>query len=123
MTRIEKLGLGNILDSNDAEKIVKKIKEKESKGYAFELADSSLDLLIYRNLPNYEPKFELIDFMVLVENTSKSEEDSILLAGAMMSVARILYFDNLSEQEATQIVEHNTRDFISLINVFIHNIK
>ncbi len=58
--------------------------------------------------------------MVLVENTSKSEEDSILLAGAMMSVARILYFDNLSEQEATQIVEHNTRDFISLIKPTIH---
>ena len=55
-----------------------------------------------------------------VENTSKSEEDSILLAGAMMSVARILYFDNLSEQEATQIVEHNTRDFISLIKPTIH---
>ncbi len=58
--------------------------------------------------------------MVLVENTSKSEEDSILLAGAMMSVARILYFDNLSEQEATQIVEHNTRDFSSLIKPTIH---
>ena len=58
--------------------------------------------------------------MVLVANTSKSEEDSILLAGAMMSVARILYFDNLSEQEATQIVEHNTRDFISLIKPTIH---
>ena len=58
--------------------------------------------------------------LFLVENTSKSEEDSILLAGAMMSVARILYFDNLSEQEATQIVEHNTRDFISLIKPTIH---
>ena len=58
--------------------------------------------------------------MLLVEKSSKSEEDSILLAGAMMSVARILYFDNLSEQEATQIVEHNTRDFISLIKPTIH---
>ena len=72
ITRIEKLGLGNILDSNDAGKIIKKIKEKESEGYAFELAASSLDLLIYRNLPNYEPKFELIDFMVLVENKRRS---------------------------------------------------
>ncbi len=58
--------------------------------------------------------------MVLVENTSKSEEDSILLAGAMMSVARILYFDNLSKEEAANIVEHNTRDFISLIKPTIH---
>ena len=44
------------------------IKEKESKGYAFELASSSLDLLIYRSLPNYEEKFELVDFMVIIEN-------------------------------------------------------
>ena len=36
------------------------------------MAASSLDLLIYRNLPNYEPKFELIDFMVLVENKRRS---------------------------------------------------
>jgi len=58
--------------------------------------------------------------LFLVENTSKSEEDSILLAGAMMSVARILYFDNLSKEEAANIVEHNTRDFISLIKPTIH---
>ena len=58
--------------------------------------------------------------LFLVEKTSKSEEDSILLAGAMMSVARILYFDNLSKEEAANIVEHNTRDFITLIKPTIH---
>ena len=68
MTRIKNLGLDKILDNNDAEKIIKSIKEKESKGYAFELAGSSLDLLIHRNLPNYEKKFELVDFMVIIEN-------------------------------------------------------
>ena len=36
--------------------------------------------------------------LLLVENTSQNEEDSILLAGAMMSVARILYFDNFSDE-------------------------
>jgi len=68
MTRIERLGLEKILDNSDAEKIIKIIKDKESKGYAYELAGSSLDLLIYRNLPNYEAKFELVDFMVIIEN-------------------------------------------------------
>jgi len=68
MTRIKNLGLDKILDNNDAEKIIKSIKEKESKGYAFELAGSSLDLLIHRSLPNYEQKFELVDFMVIIEN-------------------------------------------------------
>tara|TARA_B100001996_G_scaffold383043_1_gene377033 strand:+ start:6052 stop:7674 length:1623 start_codon:yes stop_codon:yes gene_type:complete len=68
MTRIENLGLEKILDNSDAEKIIKIIKEKESTGYAYELAGSSLDLLIHRNLPNYEAKFELVDFMVIIEN-------------------------------------------------------
>ena len=68
MTRIKNLGLEKNLDNKDAEKIIKVIKDKESKGYAFELAGSSLDLLIYKYLPNYEPKFELVDFMVIIEN-------------------------------------------------------
>ena len=68
MTRIKNLGLDHILDAKNAEEIIRIIKEKESKGYAFELASSSLDLLIYRSLPNYEEKFELVDFMVIIEN-------------------------------------------------------
>lgn len=58
--------------------------------------------------------------LVLVEKTSKTEEDSILLAGAMMSVARILYFDNLVKKDAGSIMEHNTIDFIELIKPTIH---
>ena len=58
--------------------------------------------------------------LLLVEKTSKSEEDSILLAGAMMSVARILYFDNLVKKDAGSIMEHNTIDFIELIKPTIH---
>tara|TARA_R100000544_G_scaffold16101_1_gene7620 strand:- start:41 stop:271 length:231 start_codon:yes stop_codon:yes gene_type:complete len=58
--------------------------------------------------------------LLLVEKTSKTEEDSILLAGAMMSVARILYFDNLSKEEAKSVMEHNTIDFIELMKPTIH---
>ena len=72
LTRIKSLGLENLLDTSEAGKITQTIKDKESKGYAFELADASLDLLIYRSLPNYEQKFELIDFMVIVENKRRS---------------------------------------------------
>jgi len=58
--------------------------------------------------------------MVFVENTSKSSEDSILLAGAMMSVSRILYYDNLSKEQAKHIMEQNTFDFVELIKPTIH---
>jgi hypothetical protein len=58
--------------------------------------------------------------MVFVENTSKSSEDSILLAGAMMSVSRILYYDNLNKEQAKHIMEQNTFDFVELIKPTIH---
>ena len=58
--------------------------------------------------------------LIMAEKTSKTSEDSILLAGAMMSVARILYFDNLSKEEAKSVMEHNTIDFIELIKPTIH---
>ena len=58
--------------------------------------------------------------MVLVENTSKSEEDSILLAGAMMAASRFLYYKNLSTKQADDLVEQNTIDLIEIIKPTIH---
>ena len=58
--------------------------------------------------------------MVLVENTSKSEEDSILLAGAMMAVSRVLFYDHLSEEEAKTLSDQGGLDLIELIKPTIH---
>ena len=71
---------------------------------------------------NAEQKLQTFfeELLVWAEKSSKSHEDSILLAGAMMGVSRILYFENLSKEEAKTIVEHNTYDFIDLIKPTIH---
>ena len=58
--------------------------------------------------------------MIMVEKTSKSDEDSILLAGAMMSVARVLYFNNLGPDEGLHIMDSNTVDFVNLMKPTIH---
>ena len=58
--------------------------------------------------------------MILVEKTSKSKEDSILLAGAMMSMVQVLYFDNLGPQEGQKIIDANTFDLIDLVKPTIH---
>ena len=58
--------------------------------------------------------------MILVEKTSKSKEDSILLAGAMMSMVQVLYFDNLGQQEGQKIIDANTFDLIDLVKPTIH---
>ena len=56
----------------------------------------------------------------MVEKTSKSAEDSILLAGAMMSVARVVYYDTLGPQQGQQVMDNNVADFIELIKPTIH---
>ena len=43
--------------------------------------------------------------MEIAENTSKSEQDSILLAGAMMSVARVLYYNHLGQEQGQHIMD------------------
>ncbi len=70
--RIRELGLDSELDSVDARKIVGFVKEQEARGYTYEHANASFELVVRRALPNYEPLFELIDFMVLVENRRRS---------------------------------------------------
>lgn len=60
------------------------------------------------------------ELLAWAEKSSKSHEDSILLAGSMMGVARILYFEHLSEKEAKNIIDYNTSDFIKLIKPTIH---
>ena len=45
--------------------------------------------------------------MLIAKNSSKSSEDSILLAGAMMAVSRVLFYDHLSEKEAKNLISAN----------------
>ncbi len=71
-------GRGNILDksreygldvsSDQARDVLNQIKELESQGFTFEGAEASVSMLIQRMSPNYRPPFELIDFMVVIEN-------------------------------------------------------
>jgi|TARA_R100000482_G_scaffold91309_1_gene37562 hypothetical protein len=58
--------------------------------------------------------------MTIVDQSTKSQADQILMAGAMMAVAKMLYHNNLTEQEYNNIVNHNVRDLINLIKPTIH---
>ncbi|MCH7593716.1 MAG: citramalate synthase [Chloroflexi bacterium] len=68
MRRIRDLGLEEELTDDDVRGIVQLLKEQENRGFSYEGAAASFELLIRRYLPNYEAPFELVDFMVLVEN-------------------------------------------------------
>jgi 2-isopropylmalate synthase len=70
--RIKEMGLAADLDDADARRIVQHVKDQEAKGFSYEGANASFDLVLRRSLPNYEAPFELVDFMVIVENKRRS---------------------------------------------------
>ncbi len=70
--RIKEMGLAEDLNDADARRIVQHIKDQESRGFSYEGAQASFDLVLRRELPNYEAPFELVDFMVMVENRRRS---------------------------------------------------
>jgi 2-isopropylmalate synthase len=70
-------GKGNVMDkahqfglevnSEQAREVVKQIKDLESQGFTFETAEASVNLMVRRMKLGYQPPFELIDFLTVVE--------------------------------------------------------
>jgi 2-isopropylmalate synthase len=52
----------------DAQRVLHQIKELEHRGFTFEAAEASVDLMLFRTRQDYRPPFELIDFMVVTEH-------------------------------------------------------
>ena len=79
-------GLG-LSRGEEARRILEQVKLMESRGFQYENAEASFDLLVYRAQADYRPPFELIDFMVVSERRRRpaaSGEET--LAEAMVKV-------------------------------------
>ena len=73
----------------EARKLLKQVKLLESRGFQYENAEASFELLLHRAKPEYQPPFELVDFMVVVEKrrrppTPKNMEE--MLSEAVVKV-------------------------------------
>jgi len=51
----------------EIEEVLRQIKLLEKQGFQYDVAEASFDLLLRRVQPDYQPPFELVDFMVVVE--------------------------------------------------------
>jgi len=71
-------------DSEIASRIVEKIKELEFKGYQFEGAEASFELLVLKQLEKYKPYFEIIKFKTIGEQSMRGDFSP---ASAMVKVA------------------------------------
>ena len=81
-------GLISNFNGNEAQKVLDQIKRLENQGYQYDGAEASFELLIHRTEPGYRPPFELVDFMVIVENRRRAPTsgDGDVLAEAMVKV-------------------------------------
>jgi len=73
----------------EAEKLLAQVKLMESRGFQYENAEASFDMLVNRARPDYKPPFELVDFMVVVEKRrrpSSHKDGEEMLSEAMVKV-------------------------------------
>jgi len=65
--------LGCELSRKEAQWVLREVKELEGRGFQFEAAEGSFELLLHRARAGYRPPFELLDFLVLVEKRQGKE--------------------------------------------------
>jgi 2-isopropylmalate synthase len=71
LDKLGELGIDYPLTRTDARVLTDRVKEMEARGYQYEGADASLELLVRRTLPGYTPAFNLDDFWVVQRRSDK----------------------------------------------------
>jgi len=89
MYKAKELGVDLSSDSKEIKDLLQHIKVLESRGFQYDNAEASFELLLHRAKPDYSPPFELVDFMVVVEthrrpSTRRSTEE--MLSEAIVKV-------------------------------------
>jgi 2-isopropylmalate synthase len=70
--RLKAEALGLEAGAGEAE-VLRRIKELEHRGFQFEAAEGSFEMLLRRAAPGYQPPFELLEFTVIVEKRGGQE--------------------------------------------------
>jgi len=65
--RAREIGVPLPPKGNEAQQLLEKVKQLESRGFQYENAEASFDLLVHRTAEGYQPPFGLVDLMVVVE--------------------------------------------------------
>jgi 2-isopropylmalate synthase len=70
--KARELGLDLPPEGKEAKNLVERVKLMESRGFQYENAEASFELLVQRAKTDYRPPFELVDFMVVVEKRRRA---------------------------------------------------
>jgi 2-isopropylmalate synthase len=69
-------GVGVDLDADAAKRAVERIKEREHRGYHYEAADASFELLLRREAGEYQSLFRLESFRVITEKRADGQVET-----------------------------------------------
>ena len=83
LSRAENAGID--LNADAAKRVVERVKEREHRGYHYEAADASFELLLRREAGAYQPLFRLEGYRVIVE---KNENGYVETAGDDQDLGR-----------------------------------
>ena len=96
--KAQERGLDLASQDERARRILEHIKELENRGFQYDGAEASFELLVRRAQPDYRPPFQLVDFMVVVEkhrrpsNLGNGEEEMLSEATVKVRVGdRIMH--------------------------------
>jgi 2-isopropylmalate synthase len=87
--KLKELGLERGVSPGRVRALGEEIKERESRGFQYEGAEASFELLVRRTLAGHKPPFQLVDYRVIVEKQRSSpgpKEDVDLVAEATVKV-------------------------------------
>jgi 2-isopropylmalate synthase len=70
--RATEIGVELPARGKEVKALLQRVKDLESLGFQYENAEASFDLLVHRAATGYQPPFELIDFMVVIEKRRRA---------------------------------------------------
>ncbi len=85
--KLEERGHDMPLTTEETTALLGQVKQMESRGFQYEAADASFELLALRSRPNYQAPFELDDFLVIERRRPGSSEPKDRDASLMMAEA------------------------------------
>jgi len=89
LTKIKEQGIDVELSADEARRLLEQVKLMESRGYQYEGAEASFELLVRRSRPAYQPPFELEDFWVVERRRNRpgARDEGDMQAEAMVKVS------------------------------------
>jgi 2-isopropylmalate synthase len=89
IAKAKELGIDLSAADKEVKDLLERVKFLESRGFQYDNAEASFELLLHRARSGYKPPFDLVDFMVVVESKrrpSTRKEMENMLSEAMVKV-------------------------------------